>query len=145
MSFDSSMDNQSAEMEVQNKRIAGALGHVKSDGNDFLNGSHEARERLVPSARNLVSAAESPVESLIWHIWALPTRTLAARIAIDLKLFETIARDCAKTNEQLATVTGASPKLVQRITRLCASANMMDEKESGIYAANAFTRLLVQP
>ncbi|PVH92227.1 putative O-methyltransferase, partial [Periconia macrospinosa] len=76
-----------------------------------------------------------------------PTRTVASRIAIDLKIFQTIASDggCPKTNEQLAVVTGASPKLVQRITRMCASTNMLNEIGPGLYTPNALTRLLAQP
>ncbi|PVH93147.1 hypothetical protein DM02DRAFT_662271 [Periconia macrospinosa] len=68
MSSDSNTNNHTAETEDQNKRIAEAFRQVQSDGSDFLNGSLEAREKLVASARSLLEAAENPVESLLWHI-----------------------------------------------------------------------------
>lgn len=128
-------------------RIAKALSQVAADGSNLNNGDPEARQKLVASARELVNAAETPVESLLWNIWALPTRTVAARIAVDLKLFETATSDngSPKTNEQLAAATGASPTLVKRIARTCASMNMLDEQGPGIYVPNALTKLLAQP
>jgi hypothetical protein len=51
--------------------IAQALSRVASEGSRYLHGDPDAREKLVASARDLVAAAETPVESLLWHIWAL--------------------------------------------------------------------------
>ncbi|KAF2874397.1 putative O-methyltransferase [Massariosphaeria phaeospora] len=111
-----------------------------------MDGDPEARQRLVASARALLTAAETPVESLLWNVWAQTTRTVAARIAVDMKIFETAVRDngSTKTNEELAATTGASPALVKRITRICASMNMLNEQGPGIYAPNDLTRLLAQ-
>ncbi|PVI08507.1 putative O-methyltransferase [Periconia macrospinosa] len=134
------------ETKAQQDRIAKALSQVAADGSKFQK-DPEARKELVASARELLDAAETPVESLLWHIWALPTRTVAARIAVDLKLFETATSNngSPKTNEQFAAATGASPSLVKRITRTCASMNMLDEQGPGIYGPNALTKLLAQP
>jgi hypothetical protein len=114
-------------------RIAQALSQVAADGDGLKNGDPEARQKLVASARELLNAAE--------------TRTVAARIAVDLKLFETTTSDngSPKTNEQLAAATGASPTLVKRIARTCASMNMLDEQGPGVYVPNALTKLLAQP
>lgn len=64
--------------ESQKDSIAQALSQVAADGDAFMNGNSdsEARERLVSSARQLVAAAETPVESLLWNIWALVSKAL---------------------------------------------------------------------
>lgn len=131
----------------QQERIAQALSQVEALGSQLKNGDADARQKLVASARELVAAAETPVESLLWNIWALPTRTVALRVAVDLKLFETAVSDngSPKTNEQLAAPTSASPTLVKRIARACVSMNMMDEQAPGVYVPNSLTQLMAQP
>lgn len=56
-------------VDVEN--IARALKQVAEDGDKVMKNDSAARERLVASARDLVLAAETPMESLLWHIWAL--------------------------------------------------------------------------
>lgn len=53
------------------ERISQALSQVAADGDKLMKGDSEAREKLVTSARKLVVAAEIPVETLLWTIWAL--------------------------------------------------------------------------
>ncbi|KAI1843046.1 hypothetical protein JX265_005174 [Neoarthrinium moseri] len=127
--------------------ISQALSQVAAEGNDFLNGQPGSREKLIASARDLIAVAESPVESLLWSIWAQPTRTVAARIAVDLKIFETAVQDDGrpKTDYELAAPTGASPELVKRIARVCVSMRMLDEKGPGLYVPNGLTHVLTQP
>lgn len=55
----------------QKDSIALALSQVAAEGTKFMNGDDEAREGLVTSARELAATAETPVESLLWNIWAL--------------------------------------------------------------------------
>ncbi|KAI1172105.1 S-adenosyl-L-methionine-dependent methyltransferase [Nemania sp. FL0916] len=131
----------------ENEAISRALGRVASDGDKLLNGDPNAREKLIESARQLVSTVETPVETLLWNTWALPTRNVAARIALDLKIFETAMKDHgrAKTIEELASATRASPTLVKRIARACVSMNMLDEQQPSIYLPNKLTKLLSKP
>ncbi|KAI1371933.1 S-adenosyl-L-methionine-dependent methyltransferase [Hypoxylon crocopeplum] len=126
------------------ENIARALKQVAEDGDKFMNNDSAARERLVASARELVLAAETPMESLLWNIWALPTRTVAARIAVDLKIFETAVENggCPKSDEDLAAVTRASPTLVKRISRACVSMGMLAEQGPGLYVPSSMTKLL---
>jgi hypothetical protein len=54
----------------------------------------------------------------------------------------------SKTAADFAAVTGASPKLVERIVRICVSMGMLDEdaeNPEGSYLPNRLTRLLAQP
>ena len=52
-------------------KVAQALKQVAEDGERLMGNDSAARERLVASARALVQAAETPMESLLWHVWAL--------------------------------------------------------------------------
>lgn len=65
------MSDQDPKTPSQMESIARAITQVVTDGDKFKNGDQEARKKLVASARELVTAAETPVESLLWHIWAL--------------------------------------------------------------------------
>lgn len=51
--------------------VARALSQVTLQGDTFLHGDTEARQKLIASAKELVAAAETPVEALLWHTWAL--------------------------------------------------------------------------
>lgn len=56
----------------QTANVARILSQLASEGDEFLNGNSEkARLKLVDYARELVFAASSPVETLLWNIWAL--------------------------------------------------------------------------
>lgn len=57
--------------DIQKDGITKALSQVATAGSNFMNGDDEARAELVASARELVAVAETPVESLLWNIWAL--------------------------------------------------------------------------
>lgn len=50
---------------TQTDEMARALSQVTAEGGKFINGDDEAREKLISSARELVVAAETPVESLL--------------------------------------------------------------------------------
>ncbi|XDG02454.1 hypothetical protein ABKA04_002069 [Annulohypoxylon sp. FPYF3050] len=128
--------------DVEN--VARALKQVAEYGDKFMNNDPVAREKLISSARELIVAAETPVESLLWNIWAIPTRTVAARTAVDLKIFETAVKNggCPKSNEDLAAATGASPILVKRISCACVSMGMLVEQGPNLYAPNSLTKLL---
>ncbi|KAH7312473.1 putative O-methyltransferase [Stachybotrys elegans] len=126
--------------------IAEALKQVAADGNKLMTNNDDpaAREQLVKSARNLLRATKTPVESLLWHLWAPQVRVVAARIAVDMKIFETAVGNGGnpKSAEDLAAPTGASPMLVKRIARACVSMGWLDEQGPGIYAPNEMTKLL---
>lgn len=75
-----------------------------------------------------------------------PTRLAAARVAVDLKIFETVVKgDTPKTLDELIAPTGASPKLVKRIARALVSTRMIDQTGVDSYIANKLTHRLVQP
>lgn len=66
---------------------------------------------------------------------------------MDLKLFETAISDneSPKTVTDLAAPTGASPKLVERIARMCVSMHFLDQKGPDHFVANKMTHTIAQP
>jgi hypothetical protein len=64
------MDAKSIKSTPQNYELSKALGQVSKEGAKLLNGDSAARERLIASARELIAAAETPVETLLRNIWA---------------------------------------------------------------------------
>lgn len=66
---------------------------------------------------------------------------------MDLKLFETAISDneSPKTAADLAAVTGASPKLVERIARMCVSMHFLDQNGPDHFVANKMTHTIAQP
>lgn len=69
---------------------------------------------------------------------------LAARMALDLQLFETLAADGGrpKTVTELAAVKDASPKLVRRLIRHLAAMKMVDQTGDDEYASNRVSKPL---
>jgi hypothetical protein len=75
-----------------------------------------------------------------------PTRLVAARVAVELKIFETVVKeDTPKTLDDLIAPTGADPRLVKRIVRALVSMRMIDQTGVDSYLANKLTYRLVQP
>lgn len=65
------MRDKGHESSSQREHIAEALSRVASAGSKFMNGDSSARETLIARARELVAATETPVETLLWTIWAM--------------------------------------------------------------------------
>lgn len=58
-------------MSSQNdySEVTSALAQIAAEGERFSRGEDGARERLVASARDLIFAAEEPLDTLLWHMW----------------------------------------------------------------------------
>ncbi|RWA08813.1 hypothetical protein EKO27_g6294 [Xylaria grammica] len=140
------MPDQISEHSAEKADIKQALARVAAQGRKFEDDEPGSREALIEAARDLVAAAESPVESLLWSIWTLPTRTVAARIAIDLQLFQTAVQDGSrpKSIDEFAAPTKAAPAVVERIARVCVSMGMLAEQGPGLYGPNRLTRALAR-
>ncbi|XXG98966.1 hypothetical protein Hte_005299 [Hypoxylon texense] len=104
------------------ENVAQALKQVAEDGQKFISSDSAARERLVAKYMG----------------------TLAAGIAVDLKIFETaVGNDgCPKSSEDLAAATGASFTLVERINRACVSMGMLVEQGPDMYVSDSMIKLL---
>jgi hypothetical protein len=52
-----------------NNTVAQVLKQIASEGQRFLQGDEGARQNLVAKARELIFAAEDPMDTLLWHVW----------------------------------------------------------------------------
>ncbi|KAI0100579.1 S-adenosyl-L-methionine-dependent methyltransferase [Nemania sp. FL0031] len=141
------MSDNCLEDAAQRDSIMRAVALVAAEGGKFQDAEPGSRESLIEAARDLIAAAESPVESLLWSVWTLPTRTVAARVAIDLQIFQTAVQAGSHpvSIAELAAPTKAAPELVERIARVCVSMGMLGEQEPGLYVPNRLTRALARP
>lgn len=127
----------------------------------------DARKDAILQARRLISALETPMETLLriewvevcltlnWfstallinYIWQ-PTTFTAIRLAIDLKLFETLAAESGrdKTISELCVPKSADPALVIRLVRhLAATGFVCEQTGTGTYTPNAMSKALATP
>ncbi|KAJ2996759.1 hypothetical protein NUW58_g870 [Xylaria curta] len=120
--------------------------------------THEAREKakklqidgdngrrdLLKIARALVAALETPKESVMRMTWHSPTVFAAMRLCMDLDLYSKICDDdgSPKSAQFLAETTGADPRLVERLLKHLATANIVSETAADVYGANSITQLL---
>lgn len=76
-----------------------------------------------------------------------PSRLFASRMALDLKLFDTLAADHGrpKSVAELAAPSGASPKLVNRVLRHLTATKMLNQTGDKEYASNRITKYLEHP
>ncbi|KAF6226401.1 hypothetical protein HO133_009267 [Letharia lupina] len=74
----------------------------------------DARRELLAAARSLCYKLETPIESLLRICWAEAQTHPAIRTGIEMNLFEKLVEDdgAAKSNSQLAAMTGADPVLL---------------------------------
>lgn len=76
-----------------------------------------------------------------------PSRYAATRLAVELKLFETLVADSgrAKTIAELSAPKSADPALVARIARHLAATGVIQGTGSGTYVSNALSKALAKP
>lgn len=65
------MTDDISEDAAQRDSVMRALARVAAQGDKFEAAEPGSRESLIEAARDLLAAAESPVESLLWSIWSL--------------------------------------------------------------------------
>ncbi|KAI9686054.1 MAG: hypothetical protein M1822_004037 [Bathelium mastoideum] len=135
-------------MASQTKDSADALiSEIAAEGKKLANKEPGAREKIISQARELIATLETPLETLLWYVWAEPGRYVALRVALDLKLFETLAADGGrpKTVAELAAPTGADLNLVHRLARQLGATGVIRELPEQTYAANTLSEALAQP
>jgi hypothetical protein len=54
---------------AQKSNVQRALIRIAAEGVKFMGDEPGSRESLIETARDLIAAAESPVESLLWNAW----------------------------------------------------------------------------
>lgn len=106
-----------------------------------------ARTNLISQARALIAHLETPMERILQIIRAEPTRYTAIRLALDLKIFETLAADAdrPKTVAELSDPIQADPALVTRIARHLVAADVILEFDAATYGSSGLSHALTIP
>ncbi|KAL9620723.1 MAG: hypothetical protein Q9160_004736 [Pyrenula sp. 1 TL-2023] len=103
-----------------------------------------SKEALLEKARSLVAELESPLEVIYGCILAEPSRKFSMRMALDFKIFDTLAAGNGrpKSTAELAAPMKASHKLVGRVLRHLCAMKMMIQTGEEEYAQNKITEYL---
>ncbi|KAF1962612.1 sterigmatocystin 8-O-methyltransferase [Byssothecium circinans] len=125
--------------------VSHILTHIQSVDVEQLSHDAVARAYLLQLARKLTSVLEGPVNRATDLVFK-PYTSIAARIAVDLDLFQHIsAKSGSISSKELATLTKADELLLSRILRLLAAADFVDEPDEDQWSANDTTRAMVSP
>ncbi|KAF3927869.1 hypothetical protein ABW20_dc0104447 [Dactylellina cionopaga] len=127
--------------------VTSHLQDIQAKGKDFDPKSDESRKALLAAAQALASTLETPEERLAKIAFHEPLVNATIRVCVDLKLFEKMQEGggSAKTVEQLAEMTGADPKLLERFLKHLAAADIVQETNTDEYTPNAISILLATP
>lgn len=123
------------------------LKAVSIQGQRLEQNEPDSHEALLEQATALVTTLESPLERIFGFTMGEPTRLFAARMALDLKLFDTLAADNGrpKSVTELAAPSSASPKLLNRVLRHLAATKMVHQTGDEEYAQNEMSKYLEHP
>ncbi|KAL9636173.1 MAG: hypothetical protein Q9164_002993, partial [Protoblastenia rupestris] len=106
-------------------KLEALLEIIQKDLAALKAGDHAARTRLVDRSAQLQRAVETPAE-----------RTFKMRFA---------AGDLKVTAEELSQATGGDKLLIERLMRLLAAVEVIDEVAENTYKPNAVTHFMNQP
>jgi hypothetical protein len=116
-------------------------------GTRLAGGDLHARHRLLKSARDLVSALETPRETMIKHCWAQPTAFTVIEICIEIGLFKALSLNSgvSKKSDDLALQVGVDPLLVARFLRHLGAMGYVKETGPDEYKPTNFSNSLTIP
>ncbi|KAF2871891.1 O-methyltransferase-domain-containing protein [Massariosphaeria phaeospora] len=121
------------------------LSKLQATDAKALENDSAARHELLQLSRNLTAALENPVDRATDLVFK-PYTTVAARIAVDLNLFQHICDHVdGITSQKLAELTGADEVLITRILRLLAATAHLSESSTNTWTANPTTHALASP
>ncbi|KAI9695980.1 MAG: hypothetical protein M1820_008321 [Bogoriella megaspora] len=127
--------------------VEGLLSALSAEGQKLAINEPGSREKTIMQARRLIATLETPMEALLQIIWAEPTRYAVIRLALDLKVFETLAEDSRrpKTLAELCVPRNADVALVRRLARHLAATGVITEAGRELYVATPLAKSLIEP
>ncbi|KAF2702772.1 sterigmatocystin 8-O-methyltransferase [Pleomassaria siparia CBS 279.74] len=129
----------------QTSELSDVIARIQSVDVDQISHDPEAKADLLLLARKLTASLEGSVNRATDLVFR-PYTTIAARIAVDLNLFEHIASKSGSiTSRELATLSKADELLIARILRLLATADFVEESGEDQWSANDTTRAMTSP
>ena len=104
------------------------------------------RLRIYEAAAKLTRALEPPTQTIHRVVYS-PLELHVARMALDMGLFEVLARlgELSMKLDYLSRLCHADEQLLGRILRFCASHGMIEEVGTGAWRANNATKALATP
>ncbi|KAL8998443.1 MAG: hypothetical protein Q9169_002480 [Polycauliona sp. 2 TL-2023] len=93
---------------------------------------------------NLKDATTTPFEGMA-DICFQPHQSAAVKIALEGKWFEVLADGNPKTALDIASATGAEPRLIERIMMVLTATHVVNERGPQTYAASPLTNILLDP
>lgn len=125
--------------------ITTTIQNILTTSKDLVLQKLGAREQLISYARSLITTLETPSETIFRMAFAEPANYALVRIAIDLKIFETLNAASGKpvTVTELAK-NGADAVFVHRMLRHLAAMNIVKETAVGEFAATGFSDALLE-
>ncbi|CAD6594481.1 MAG: hypothetical protein ASARMPREDX12_009039 [Alectoria sarmentosa] len=141
------MENKKTHSSGPMENAESILDAMMAERQKFSQKDSDARTNLISQARSLIAALETPMEYILQIIWANPTQYTAIRLALDLKIFETLATDAGrpKTVAQLSVPTGADHNLIARIARHLAATAVICEPQAAKFGPSALSQALTVP
>ncbi|KAF2155442.1 S-adenosyl-L-methionine-dependent methyltransferase [Myriangium duriaei CBS 260.36] len=126
--------------------ILSTIQNMLAAGKDLVTNRLSAREQLIKSARSLIANLETPSETIFRMAFAEPARFALVRIAVDLKIFETLkaAQGSPVSVEDLAKPSNADPVFLHRMLRHLAAMEIIAEASVGHFHSTSFSDSLTE-
>jgi hypothetical protein len=142
------MDNSSIALQPCDLGSVPALiEQINNLGVQLAGGDLYARHSLLKTARSLVSALETPRETMIKHCWAQPAAFTVIEIGIEIGLFKALSLNSgsSKKSIDLALQLGVDPLLVARFLRHLGAMGYVKETGPDEYKPTNFSNSLTIP
>ncbi|KAI1387563.1 putative O-methyltransferase [Hypoxylon trugodes] len=123
------------------------LAQLQAAGSAYAEKKPGAREQLLNLGYALVSSVELPSEAIQRMGWAEPAKAAHCRIAVELKLFESLKESGHQgiSAKELAAKTGADEVLISRTLKHLAATNVVAETGTDKYIATDLSNALTEP
>lgn len=111
---------------------------------ESFNGDQILRTCALQEAQNLVDRLQTPWEKMMTQTWIEPARTVATKMAIDMRLLENINEMGATgiTTIRLAEQLGVDRWLLKRILRVLAATNVIAEVGADKWSSTSYSKEL---
>ncbi|KAI9709682.1 MAG: hypothetical protein M1828_002381, partial [Chrysothrix sp. TS-e1954] len=112
-----------------------------------FDGDDVGRAKALEAAHQLIYRLEKPWDTLPRWFWREPYTHLATSIALDLKIFETLADGVPKSIEQLAVKSGqqVDHAFLNRMMRMLAGVRVVVQLSQDSYQATELSKALATP
>ncbi|KAF2458074.1 S-adenosyl-L-methionine-dependent methyltransferase [Lineolata rhizophorae] len=128
-------------------QVNGLINEISDQGRAFAGNEAGARETLLAKAQALVAAIESPMDRILSISYRGPAEFAAARIAIDLGIFDTLTKNGGATMSaaELSAGTGADRVFVLRVLRQLAASGLIKQSGPDAWVPSTLTYFLAMP